>query len=318
MEVGLFVSEAWGAASRIEEVRTRTQHAEALGYPSAWVPYLPWSLDALASLQAAGEATERIALGTAVVPTYFFHPLALARQLATTQAAIGRPVHLGIGCSNPAVIAMHGLVFERPARHVREYLEVLTAALAVGAKPAGEREQAGFVQYAGEFFELGSIYGTPGAEAPGSILVGALGPQMLRATGRYSDGVIATWSDEGVIERVIAPPVREAARAAGRSDPRIAGVIATAIVPKSRTAAARDAAQEEFAFYQGTMPYQRVVEASDRDRIGDIAVIGDEEEVAARLRGFRDAGMTEFLAAPLAVEGASWESTAEKLLELAP
>jgi 5,10-methylenetetrahydromethanopterin reductase len=316
LRIGIFVSEAWGPSSTIDEIRHRARRAEALGYPTGWVPYLPWSLDSLAAMQAAGEATERIEIGSAVIPTYFFHPLALARQAATTQAAIGRPIHLGIGCSNPAVIAMHGLAFEKPARHVREYLEILAPAMDLGAKPLGDREQAGFLQYEGEFFALGSIYGTPGAAPPGSILVGALGPHMLRVAGAHSDGVLATWSDEGAIEREIGPAVRAAAEAAGRPDPIIGGVVAVAVVPAARTSAARDAAQAEFAFYETTMPYQRVVEASNAGRIGDICVIGDEEEVARRLRGFRDAGMTDFLAAPFSVEGADWNSTAEKLSQI--
>jgi len=316
MRVGIFVSEAWGPASTIDEIRERARRAEALGYPSGWVPYLPWALDALTSVQAAGEVTQCIELGTAVIPTYFFHPLALARQVVTTQAALGRGLHLGVGCSNPAVVAMHGLPFERPAVHVREYLEVLNAAFEAGANPAGEREHAGLVQHSGDFFELGSIYGAPGARAAGSLLVGALGPHMLRAAGAFSDGVIATWSDAGAIERAIAPRVREAARKAGRPEPVIAGVVPVAIVPKERAEAARDAAQAEFAFYQDSMPYQRVVQAGDADRIGDVCVIGDEEEVARRLRGFREAGMTDFLAAPYAVEDATWESTAERLSSL--
>jgi F420-dependent oxidoreductase-like protein len=313
MQVGIFVSEAWGAGSTVAEVRERANRAEALGFPSGWVPYLPWAIDSLGAIQAAGEVTERIELGSAVIPTYFFHPLALARQAATTQAAISRPLHLGIGCSNPAVVAMHGLSFERPARHVREYLEILSAALDTGAKPSGEREQAGLVQFAGELFELASIYGTPGAQPIGGLLVGALGPLMLRVAGAFSDGVIATWSDEGAIERVVEPAVREAAEAAGRPAPRVAAVVATAIVPASQAASARDAAQREFGFYQENPPYKRVVDASNADRIGDICVIGDEEEVARRLRGFRDAGLTEFLAAPYAVSGATWESTASHL-----
>lgn len=313
MRVGIFVSECWGPGSTIGEVRERAARAEALGYPSAWVPYLPWSLDALASVQAAGDATARVELGTAVIPTYFFHPLALARQAATVEAALARPLHLGIGCSNPAVVAMHGLAFERPARHVQEYLEVLAAAREAGLRPKGEREQAGFVEVAGELFRVGSIYGAPGARGDGSVLVGALGPRMLRVAGAFSDGVIATWSDAGAIERVVAPAVRAAATEAGRPAPRIASVVATAIVPASKADAAREAAQAEFGFYEGNLPYKRVVEASDAKRIAEICVIGDEDEVARRLRGFRDAGLTDFLAAPYTVEGATWTSTAERL-----
>ncbi len=317
MRIGIFVSEPWGPASSIEEIRVRAERAEALGFASAWVPYLPWSLDAMASMQAAGAATSRIEIGSAVIPTFFFfHPLALARQAATVQAAIGRPIHLGIGCSNPAVVAMHGMAFEKPAAHVRDYLEVLNAAFATGASPTGQREQAGFVQHEGETLSLGSIYGAPATSAPASVLVGAIGPRMCAVTGAHSDGVIATWSDESVIERMIAPAVRSAAREAGRPAPILAGVIATAIVPRARTEAARDAAQASFGFYADTPPYKRVVDASSGDRIADVCVIGDEEEVARRLRAFRDAGMTDFLAAPLEVEGADWNSTAERLAGL--
>ena len=318
MRVGIFISECWGPGSTIEETRARAVRAEALGFPSGWVPYLPWSLDSLASLQAAGEVTERIELGSAVIPTYFFHPIALARQAATVQAAVGRPLHLGIGCSNPAIVEMHGLDFERPARHVREYVEILAEGISVGARPQGAREQAGWVRRSGgDFFSVETIYGTPGATALGSILVGALGPQMLRVTGRVSDGLIATWSDERVIEKELGPAVRGAAREAGRPEPTIAGVIPTAIVPKSRVAAAREAAQSQFGFYEAVMPYKRVVDASEHDRIADIAVIGDEAEVARRLQRFKEAGKTDFLAAPVAVEGATWDSTAEKLAPMA-
>ena len=113
-----------------------------------------------------------------------------------------------------------------------------------------------------------------------------------------------------------APPVRAAAKAAGRPAPAIASVIATAIVPKSRVEATREAAQAEFGFYEQNMPYKRVIDSGDAVRIADVAVIGDEEEVARRLAAYRDAGLTDFLAAPYAVEGATWESTAEKLRDL--
>jgi F420-dependent oxidoreductase-like protein len=314
MRIGLFISETWGAGSPIEEVRRRAVRTEELGFASGWVPYLPWSLDALSSLQAAGDATSRLELGTAVIPTYLFHPLALARQAATVQAAIDRPLHLGVGCSNEAVIAMHGLDYDRPARHVREYLEVLCPALATGAHPTGEREAAGQVHYEGEFFRVGSIYATPGATEPGSVLVGALGPHMLRAAGRFADGTIATWSDAGAIERVISPPLRQAAEAAGRGEPRIAGVIPVLISDDEK--AARAHAQQHFGFYE-TMPrYRRMLELGNATQMADVCVIGNEDSVAEQLRGFEKAGMSDFLAAPLAFESASWDATAERLATL--
>ncbi|MFO0690536.1 MAG: TIGR03564 family F420-dependent LLM class oxidoreductase [Myxococcota bacterium] len=311
MRIGIFVSETWGAASGIDEVRERARRAEALGFASGWVPYLPWSLDAFSAIQAAGEATGSIPLGTAVVPTWFFHPLAMARQAATVQAAIGRPIELGVGCSNVAVISMHGLPYERPARHVREYVEILSAALAAGASPVGEREKAGFVQYAGDFFKLGSIYGTPGTARPGRLLVGALGPQMLRVAGAYTDGTIATWADPGAIARGVVPTLTQAAQAAGRPAPTVAAVVAVCITNRAEEVRAR--AQAEFGFYQGAMPYRRMLEVGDAKQIGDVCVIGDEEAVARRLRAYVDAGLTDFLAAPLADGESTWRFTAERL-----
>jgi F420-dependent oxidoreductase-like protein len=314
LRIGIFVSETWGPASHIEEIRDRSRQAEALGFEGGWVPYLPWSLDALASVQAAGEVTDRLEIGTAVIPTYFFHPLALARQVATVQAAIGRPIHLGVGCSNEAVIAMHGLAYERPARHVREYVEILDRALEAGAHPTGPREQAGFVEYAGEQHRIASIYGAPGSTRTASLLVGALGPHMLRVAGRFADGTIATWADAGAIEGAIAPAVREAAAQAGRPAPRVGGVIPVTITRDA--AAAREHAQAEFGFYEATMPYKRMMDVGNASRIADVCLIGDEEEVARRLRELEDAGMTDCLAAPFEFGESTWSFTAERLATL--
>ena len=55
---------------------------------------------------------------------------------------------LGIGPSHPVVIeSMFGLAYERPARHTREYVEVLQAAFA----------GTGHVEYHGEFFDFSSM-----------------------------------------------------------------------------------------------------------------------------------------------------------------
>ena len=299
MRIGVFVSETWDDASEIDEIRARARFAELHGLASGWVPYLPWSLDALASLQAAGEGTQRIELGSAVIPTYLIHPLALARQAATTQAAVGRPITLGIGCSNVAVVEMHGLAYERPARHVRETLEILHAAAS----------SEGQVGYQGELFRVASMFGTPGTTL-GPILVGALGPRMLHVAGTWSDGTIATWSNETAVESVIGPGVRDAAKAAGRPEPRVGAVVPVTLT--TDLAGARTRAREHFAIYDGLPRYKRMVELGAAKSAADICVVGDEREVRARLQGFCDAGLTDFLAAPFAAGGdrtASWEHT---------
>ncbi len=303
MQIGIFVSETWGDASGVAEVRQRARRAEALGFGAGWVPYLPWSLDALAAVQAAGEATERIELGTAVVPTYLFHPLALARQAATVEAAVGRPIALGIGCSNETVIAMHGLAYERPARHVREYLEVLVRARGGGPQ----------VAYEGELFRVQSLFGVPGAKPAGPVFVAALGPRMLEVAGELSDGTLATWCDPGAVERVIAPGIRAAARAAGRPEPRVGAVVPVTLT--QRAEAVRDEARRRFAVYETLPRYKRMLELGDAPGPADLSLIGDEAELRAGLRRFAEAGLTDFLAAPLSVGEDDWERTAAFLAE---
>jgi F420-dependent oxidoreductase-like protein len=308
VRIGIFVSETWDAASPIDEVRERARAAEQSGLASAWVPYLPWSLDALASVQAAGEVTGAIELGTAVVPTYFFHPLALARQAATCAAAVGRAITLGVGCSNQIVVEMHGLAYDRPAKHAREYLEVLEAV----RQSADAR-----VAYRGELFQIDALYATPGAST-GSLLLGALGPQMLRAAGAHSDGTIATWCNERAIEQAIRPALEQAAKQAGRPAPRVAAVVPIAVTDDPSAARAR--AAEKFALYDSLPRYRRMVELGGLASAAEVCIAGTARHVRDRMRAFADAGLTDLLAAPLqlgADRAASWRRTAEALAALA-
>src|SRR5258708_4098417 len=105
------------------------------GFASAWMSNI-FGLEALISLAVAGSRVPGIELGTAVIPTYPRHPAVLAQQALTTDLALGGRLTLGIGLSHQIVIQdMYGYSFERPARHMREYLAVLAPLLAGG--PAG-------------------------------------------------------------------------------------------------------------------------------------------------------------------------------------
>ena len=54
---------------------------------------------------ARGQVTERIELGSAVMPTWSRHPYAMAQQALTTQAAVGGRLLLGLGPSHPEWVA---------------------------------------------------------------------------------------------------------------------------------------------------------------------------------------------------------------------
>lgn len=307
MQIGVFVSETWGDPSDLAEVRTRARQAEEFGFASGWVPYLPWSLDALVALECAGEATSRIELGTSVIPTYLFHPLALARQASSVREVLGERMTLGIGCSQQVVIEqMHGIPFERPARHIREFVEILHLA----------SKHSGHVSYKGELFQIDAVFGTP---TPGDypILVGALGPLMLQAAGEFADGTIATWCDPAAIERVIVPTICKAAQATQRPAPRVGAVVPVTVTDDLD--AAREIAREKFSIYDSLPRYKRMVDLGDVESACDVCVIGNEIEVRAQLRRYADAGLTDLLAAPFAVgedSGTSRNRTLECLAGL--
>ena len=211
MRIGLFISDVSGAQTDVDELLANARAAEALGFTTGWVPHIPWSLDGLTALALAGQVTNRIELGTAVMPTYPRHPMAMAQQAMSTQAAADGRLVLGIGPSHPVVIEnMFGLAYDRPARHTREYVEVLRAAFA----------GAGHVEYRGEFFSFSSMLTVPGS-TPAPIMVAALAPRMLQLAGELTDGTITYWANERAIGEHIVPGITAAATAVGRPAPRV-------------------------------------------------------------------------------------------------
>ena len=114
-----------------------------------------------------------------------------------------------------------------------------------------------------------------------------------------ADGTLATWCDEGAIERVIGPGVREAAKAAGRPEPRVGTVLP--VLVSDDLAEARRAVAEHFAIYDQIPRYRRMVELGDAESAAGICAVGNEAQVRARLRAFASAGLTDLLAAPFAM-----------------
>jgi F420-dependent oxidoreductase-like protein len=309
MRIGVFIGDVSGERTAIPELLDHARAAEARGFTTGWVPHLPWSIDALTALAVAGQVTERIELGTAVMPTYPRHPMAMAQQAMSTQAATNGRLALGIGPSHPVVIEnMFGLAYDRPARHTREYVEVLRAAFA----------SDGFVEYHGEFFEFASMLEVPGS-SPAPLLVAALAPLMLRMAGEVADGTITYWTDERALTEHVVPRITKAAADAGRAAPRVVVGLPVAVVED--VAAARERATTLFATYRAIPTYQRILARGDGAGPEDVAVIGSEREVRDRLRAYADAGATDLCAAPLGLgrdRAASLRDTVDVLASLAP
>src|ERR1700761_6578167 len=133
MRVGLMVGsdKERPRADRLAGLLDDGKTAEAQGFTSFWIPQVPGYLDAMTAVALLGQVTERIEIGTAVVPIQTRHPIVMAQQALTTQVACSGRFTLGIGASHHWIIADQlGLPYDRPARLVREYLDVLAAAFA--------------------------------------------------------------------------------------------------------------------------------------------------------------------------------------------
>jgi F420-dependent oxidoreductase-like protein len=276
MKIGL----GTGGRTMAEAVEA-AKAAEADGFSSVWFSNI-FGLDAMTVCAVAGAATSTIELGTFVVPTFPRHPHATAQQASSTNDAAGGRFTLGIGLSHQVVIEMmFGLSFAQPAKHMEEYLAVLMPLL-----------RDGKVAHNGSVYRVNAHLDANGAPGGPSVVVAALGPKMLQLTGAMADGT-ATWTT-GVktLGDHIVPTITAAAEQAGRPAPRIIAGLPVCVTEDPD--AARELAAAQFAVY-GTLPsYRAMLDREGAATPGDIALVGDEESVAAQVAQLADAGVTDF------------------------
>jgi F420-dependent oxidoreductase-like protein len=281
MRIGLF---ALAAGAPLDDVVAQARRARDAGLDSVFFGHVP-SWDALMAAALAGREAPGLEVGTAVVPTWPRHPLALASQALTAQAMAGGRFTLGIGPSHPPVIeGGHGIPYERPARHVREYLSALRPLL------RGED-----VEYRGETLTAVGTVDAPGAVPP-PVIVSALGPAMLRVAGELADGTVTTWTGAAAIADHIVPSITRAAEAAGRPAPRVlAGVVVALTTDPDGV---RRELAEQFAAASAFPGYRAVLDRQGLSGVHETVVAGDEAAVERELRRFADAGATDLLISP--------------------
>ncbi|MBB2991882.1 F420-dependent oxidoreductase-like protein [Mycolicibacterium iranicum] len=259
--------------------------AEAAGFSSFWFPQVPGYVDAMTALALLGAATESIELGTAVVPVQTRHPLILAQQALTTQAACRGRFTLGLGLSHDWIIkGQLGLPYERPLTTLRGHLDVLAAAFA----------GPGQVDVDNDVFSVHSPVDVIDVAPP--VLLAALGPKMLRLAGEQADGTVLWMADERAIGEHVVPRIVAAARDGGRPDPRIVAGVPVALCASGEVDSARAYASEVLGHAHFSPNYVALLEHGDADDVGDTMAAGDEGAVLARLRSYRDAGVTDLAA----------------------
>lgn len=282
MRIGVSLSEPQGP-DPIGHLRDQITSAAADGFASGWLANI-FGVDALTALAAAGQGVDGFELGTAVVPTYPRHPATLAQQALTVQAALGGRLALGIGLSHQIVIeGMFGYSFDKPARHMREYLEVLVPLL-----------REGTASFSGETVQANLAISVP-REHPVPVLLAALAPQMLRLAGSVGDGTVLWMTGPSTVESHIVPSLTAAAEAAGRPAPRVVCILPVCVTDDPD--AARERAASIFNIYGQLPSYRAMLDREGAATPGDVAIVGDAASVRSQIEHLSEVGVTDFVAA---------------------
>ncbi len=272
-----------GYREKISRLVAGARAAESAGFASVWVPQVPNELDALTAIALMGRETTRIELGTAVMPVQTRHPVAMAQQALANQAVCEGRFTLGLGPSHHWIVEdMLGLPYEKPARLVRSYLEVLNAAFA-GPGPVDVENDHYRVHNP---LDITDITPTP-------ILVAALAPVMLRVAGELASGTILWMADERAIGDHVLPRISKAASGVGKPAPRIVAGVPVVLCGNDEVDDARTWANQALGHAEYSPNYIRLLEHGDATDVGDLLAAGDESAVVDRLRSFRDAGVTD-------------------------
>jgi probable F420-dependent oxidoreductase len=302
MAIGAFI----GAGRSLDAALARVRHAEELGYESVYVTHIA-ARDSLTLLTRYATVTERIRLGTGVLPIFSRTPASTAQTAATIDEISGGRMVLGLGVSHRVTVEnWFDAEITKPVQQMREYVGIVRAILRGETPPEG-----------GEFFRSRFTFlgYPPRPDLP--IYVAALSPNMLRLAGEIADGVMLWLCNPDYIRETVIPSVAEGREAAGKE---LAGFDVVAAVP---TAVADDADAARDAFRRDLIPYaslpfyrrmlersgfgddlaafdegmaagdtQRAMAGLSNELLGSLAGIGTAADVRAKVAEYQAAGAT--------------------------
>jgi alkanesulfonate monooxygenase SsuD/methylene tetrahydromethanopterin reductase-like flavin-dependent oxidoreductase (luciferase family) len=308
MAVSCFIS----AGKSLDDAVARVRLAEELGYEQVFTTHINWA-ESLTLITAYALATERIRVGTGVVPIYTRTPATMAQTAATIAALTGDRVVLGVGVSHrPVVEGWYGQAIDKPLAETREYIGKVRAILA-GEPPAeGGKWPTGFAL----------APHLRGRDVP--IYNAGLSPKMLTLSGEVADGVILWLCNPSYIRDVVVPAVREGRRKAGKT---LDGFDIVAAVPSAVVddpAAVHATMRRDLLTYFGLPFYRAMIERSgfeadiaafdeaagkgdpeamaaaiSDDYLSLLTAVGDEDGVRAGLARYADAGSTSPCVGPI-------------------
>ncbi len=240
--------------------------AERTGFDTVFVSCHYMNHDPFGILSLIADSTTRARVGPGVANPYQVHPVVLASRMATLdEISAGRSV-LGLGAGDSSALANLGIAPDRPLERVLETLQ--------GARRL----------WRGERLDANDTFDADGArlltgERSVPIYLGAQGPDMLRMSAKYADGVLVNaahpadfaWAsdriEEGLADR-------------GTDDP-FEVVAFTSVSVAADEDAARRTARDAVAYIIGgasdPVLDRHGIARDVAERIGDAVSLGDAE-----------------------------------------
>jgi F420-dependent oxidoreductase-like protein len=299
--IGAFIS----AGRSLDSALDRARLADELGFDSVFTTHIA-GRDSLSLLMAYASVTERVRLGTGVVPIFSRTPASMAQTAATIDEFAGGRMVLGIGVSHKVTVEnWYGARIEKPVTQMREYATILRAIFRGEAPPEGE------------FFSTHFQFMGYAARPDLPIYIAALSPNMLRLAGEIGDGVMLWLCSPDYIRDVVVPSVREGRERAGKSLDGFEIVPAITVALTDDVEAAHATMRQELVPYS-SLPFYRAMlkrsgfgddlaafdegmQAGDVERakaglsdrlLESLAGLGSADEVRGAVERYRDAGAT--------------------------
>ena len=181
------------------ELLSMARAAEDAGFDSVWVgDHLlydlaggqtrgPW--EAWTSLAAVAVATHRVEIGPLVASTSFHAPAMLAKQAATVDAISNGRLILGLGAGwNEREYRAFGFPFDHRVSRFEEAFTIIRTLLADGR-----------IDVDGAYYRVENCVLDPGPVRPGGppLMLGSVGPRMMRIALPHVDSWNVWWSDYG-------------------------------------------------------------------------------------------------------------------------
>jgi F420-dependent oxidoreductase-like protein len=299
--IGAFISPGRSLDAALDRARL----ADELGFDSVFTTHIA-GRDSLSVLMAYASATERVRLGTGVIPIFSRTPASMAQTAATIDEFSGGRMVLGLGVSHQVTVEnWYGGRISKPVTQMREYVEIVRAIFGGEPPPEGEHFQTRF-----QFMGYAARPDLP-------IYIAALSPNMLRLAGEIGDGVLLWLCNPDYIRDVVVPAVREGRERAGKSLDGFDVVPAVTVSLTDDPEAARATMRQELVTYASLPFYRAMLErsgfaddlaafdegmaAGDTDSakaglsdrlLAALAGIGGPDDVRAAVERYREAGAT--------------------------